>query len=114
MIDSSVITGAEARPAVTIDVGSTTVAGLKTSLPATYLGAGVPPLPIVVLSPLATVYRYALQAYAALSKRGASGPAAPGPATVPGRLLQAAGQRSDGRDRAPARHHGTAGFPGHR
>ena len=41
-------------------------------------------------------------------------PAAPGPAAVPGRLLQAAGQRSDGRDRAPARHHGTAGFPGHR
>jgi GT2 family glycosyltransferase len=31
------------------------------------------PLPIILASPLATAYRYALQAYAALSKRGASG-----------------------------------------
>ncbi len=31
------------------------------------------PLPIILLSPLATAYRYGLQAYAALSKRGASG-----------------------------------------
>ena len=41
-------------------------------------------------------------------------PAAARPAAVPGRLLQAAGQRADRRDRVPARHHGTAGFPGHR
>jgi GT2 family glycosyltransferase len=31
------------------------------------------PLPLVVVSPLATVYRYALQAFAALTGRGASG-----------------------------------------
>jgi GT2 family glycosyltransferase len=31
------------------------------------------PLPIVLLSPLFTAYRYALQAFAALTKRGASG-----------------------------------------
>ena len=40
--------------------------------------------------------------------------AAPRPAAVPGRLLQAAGQRSDRRGRVPARHHGPAGLPGHR
>ncbi len=31
------------------------------------------PLPIIAASPLATAYRYALQAYAAISERGASG-----------------------------------------
>ena len=41
-------------------------------------------------------------------------PAAARPAAVPGRLLQAPGQRADRRGRVPARHHGTARLPGHR